>query len=137
MRHLLTAATVAGALLAAISPVKAKSIWLQCGSQEINLNSERERYSLSYANKIYQGSALFSPGQINFEYQWSLGVHGGGIKTTWVIDRKSLRYTTTSVTRTVLPGFVDTGWKVSNVENNPETGQCSIMKNPPTTGNQI
>lgn len=136
MRHLLTAAAVAGALLAAISPVKAKSIWLQCGNQEINLDSERERYSLSYGIRIYQGSALFSPGQINLEYTNSDG-HGGGIKTTWVIDRKSLRYTTTSFTRVVLPGFVDTGWKVEDMKNNPETGQCSIMKNPPTTGNQI
>jgi hypothetical protein len=54
-----------------------------------------------------------------------------------MIDRKSLNYTETALLRTIIPGHSDTGWKVMTYKGNPEEGKCSIMKTPPTAGNQI
>jgi hypothetical protein len=140
MRGALVAAALMGISLSATSSAEAKLIWLQCGEQAISLDSERERFSLVLRNKIHQGTALFSPGQINFEYLYFNTGDGGGGKHAYAIDRKTLRYTKTILTRVIfaLGGFrTDTGWKVSATEENPESGQCSIMKTPPTAGNKI
>ena len=135
MRHLLIPAAVAGTILAAMPAAEAKSFWLTCGYQDINLDSARERFSLTSSGKVYQGQAMFSPGQIDFEYKWFDNNDNGGIKTAYSIDRKSLKYTNTSVS-SVLGG----PWKPqrNTAENpNPVFGKCSIMKTPPTAGNQI
>lgn len=137
MRRLLIAAAVlTGVSFAVTAPVEAKSIWLKCGSQEINLDSAKERYSLALNGKIYQGSAMFSPGQIDFETHWNVMPPGipGGLKYSYAINRKSLGYE--------MKTFVDLGY--SNIpvwsllrEGPPEAGKCSIMKTPPNTGNKI
>ena len=41
---------------------------LKCGGQEINLDSAKERFSLTSGSEIFQGRAMFSAGQINFEF---------------------------------------------------------------------
>jgi hypothetical protein len=69
MLNLLLAAAVAAASLVAIAPAAAKSLWLNCGGQVINLDSAKERFSLTADGTIYQGSAMFSPNQIDFEFQ--------------------------------------------------------------------
>jgi len=69
MRHLLISAAVAGAVLTAMPPAEAKSIWLKCSDQVINLDSTKEKFSLTYGDKVYQGQAMLGPGQINFEFQ--------------------------------------------------------------------
>lgn len=129
-------ATATGLLLIFTNSVEAKSIWLKCGTQEINLDSYRERVSLTLTiGKVYQGAAIFTPNQINFEVQWLRLSGGGGVKFAYAIDRKSLAYERLSLHRAVIPGFADTGWVPSKSE--PEKGTCSIMKTPPTAGNQI
>jgi hypothetical protein len=80
MRRLLIAAAVTGTVLAAMPPAEAKSFWLKCGYQEINLDSAKERYSLTRLGKIYQGPAMFSPGQIDFKYIFTDLGRSGGIK---------------------------------------------------------
>jgi len=137
MRFLLIAAAAAGTVLAAMPPAEAKSFWLKCGNQVINLDSAKERFSLT-AGKVYQGPATFNPLQIDFEYPL-LELGGGGIKIVYSIDRKSLRYTET-VTHRVLTRSIDSGWvpqKGTDDSPNPKFGECSIMKTPPTAGNQI
>lgn len=141
MRHLLISAALAGAVLTAMPPAEAKSIWLKCSSQVINLDSTKEKFSLTYGDKVYQGQAMFSPGQINFEFQ-TFGDPRGAIslKSAYSIDRKSLNYTNTSMDRIVLSSSYDTGWvpqKSTAEAPNPISGKCSIMKTPPTTGNKI
>lgn len=67
MRRLLIAAAVTGTVLAAMPPAEAKSFWLDCNGQKINLDSARERFSMtSFPDTVYQGPATFSPGQIDF-----------------------------------------------------------------------
>lgn len=136
MRTFLVAAALVGASFALANPVEAKSIWLKCGNQEINLDSERERFSLTHIGSVWQGPAMFSPSQIDFEFQYLVLPGGGGAKASYVIDRKSLNYTKKMLTRIVLGHYSDTGWEPQN-NDNPEVGKCSIMKTPPTAGNQI
>ena len=143
MRNLLIAAAVAATSLAtacsAMHPTNAKSFWLQCGGHEINLDSSRERFSLTFLDKVYQGPATFSPGQIDFEFQWLEAPGGGGLKRAYSIDRKSLKYTNTSLSKYVIGNF-SSGWiqkESTDKTSNPESGKCSIMKAPPTAGNQI
>ena len=143
MRHLLIAAAVAGTVLTAIPSAKAKSIWLNCGDQVITLDSAKETFLLTYSGKIisdhgkiYQGHAMFSPEQIDFEY-YRLRLQGdGGIKIVYSINRKSLRYTETEVGRVRW----DYPWRLGRTyanHPNPEFGKCSITKTPPTASNQI
>ena len=73
---------------------------------------------------IYQRPAIFSPGQINFEFE----LVPNDIKLTYIIDRKSLEFT-----QIMLVNWTVSGWKGLP----PTTGKCSIMKTPPTAGNQI
>jgi len=91
MRRFLAITALLGASLTAISPAEAKSIWLKCGGQEINLDSTKERFSMQHSGKVFQGTALFSPNQINFENHWQIYPNGGGIKYSYEINRKSLR----------------------------------------------
>ena len=127
---LVSAAAICVAFSAAI-PVDAKSTWLKCGSQEINLDSTKERFSLAKLGTIYQKPATFSPVQINFEYQTLYFAYGSGLKDAWVIDRKTLNYTLTHL-QTL--GSFGPDW---TPKGEPETGKCSIIKTPPTAGNQI
>ena len=84
-------------VLVAVPPAESKSIWLKCGTQEVNLDSAKERFSLMYGEKVYQGRAVYNPGQIDFEFQW-LTIPGGiGIKSAYSINRKSLEYIETSL----------------------------------------
>ena len=84
---------------------------------------------------------MFSPGQIDFEFQTYENPRGaGGLKTAYSIDRKSLKYIDTIFMRIVISGYSDTGWvpmESTDKLTNPKSGKCSIMKTPPTTGNQI
>lgn len=140
MRRLLIAAVVAGTSLTAINPAEAKSLWLKCGAQVINLDSAKERFSLTRSGKVYQGQAMFSPGQINFEFQFDETSRGSAAKTVYSIDRKSLKYIDTIFMRIVISGYSDTGWvpiESTDKLTNPKSGKCSIMKTPPTAGNQI
>lgn len=89
---------------------------------------------------VYQGAAMFSPEQINFEFQWSIDRNGGGIKSAYAINRKTLRYTNTSYGKHVIDigtGPIIRDWKIIESKDNPKIGQCSIMKTPPTAGNKI
>jgi hypothetical protein len=100
----------------------------------INLDSAKERFSLTRNDKIYQGQAIFSPGQINFEFQW-LVVPGAGLKFAYSINRKSLAYTKTT-RHSILGGDWEQQENTTKTPN-PEFGKCLIMKTPPTVGNQI
>ena len=138
MRRLLVAAALIGTSFPAVSPAEAKSIWLKCGRLEINLDSAKERFLLTDGGKIYQGIAMFSPGQINFEYQWLVS-GDGGLKHAYIINRKSLQYSMLSLSREVRGGS-DSGWYVQKREDGSPIGTdgiCLIMKTPPTTGNKI
>ena len=135
MRRFLIAAALIGGSVAAVGPAEAKSIWLNCGDQVITLDSAKETFLLTYSGKIisdhgkiYQGHAMFSPEQIDFEY-YRLRLQGdGGIKIVYSINRKSLRYTETEVGRVRW----DYPWRLGRTyanHPNPEFGKCSIMKN--------
>jgi hypothetical protein len=137
VHKLIIAAALSSIALSFARPAEAKLIWLKCGKQEISLDSDRERFSLISSGKIYQGNAVFSPGQIDFEFQFADFGNGAVLKQAYAIDRKSLSYIATSLYRLAMPGYRDTGWKASETEGNPAVGKCSIMKTPPTTGNQI
>ena len=134
MRHLIAtiaaAAAVASAVLAAMPAVEAKSIWLKCGSQEISLDSTRERFSMQQDGKVIQGAALFTPFQINLENHWQAYPNGGGFKYSYAINRKTLEYTKVS-----LYSMFGNVWEPLSVS--PEEGKCLIMKTSPTAGNQI
>lgn len=135
MRRLLIAAAMAGTALTDIPHAEAKPIWLECGNQVINLDSAKERFSLTDGNVVYQGRAVYNPGQINFEYQWADMKQFGGLKYAYLVDRKSLKYT-----KTTLASYFGGAWEPqeSTAKNiNPKIGQCLIMKTPPTAGNQI
>ena len=135
MRRLLATATLLGVPLIALNPVEAKSIWLECDKQVINLDSAKERFSLTLMDKVYQGSAVFNPGQIDFEYQWIVTPAGGGLKTAYSINRKSLEYSRTSPQRIVFSSYgSDSGWVP---QKSPSFGKCSIINTPPTAGNKI
>jgi hypothetical protein len=135
MRRLLLAVAMSGTVLAAMPPAEAKSFWLTCGYQDINLDSAKERFSLTSSGKVYQGPAMFSPGQIDFEFKWLDLPDNGGGKYAYSIDRKSLKYTQTYISSVLGgPWEPQTGTATSP---NPEFGKCSIMKTPPTAGNQI
>ena len=125
------------ASLATIAPAEAKSIWLKCGSQGINLDSTKERFSLTDIGKIYQGDAMFSPEQINFEFKRdslentsSRGLHVTTI--AYAINRKTLEYTLNSY---AVVSF--SASHKSRVDDEPVRGKCIIMKKLPTAGNKI
>jgi hypothetical protein len=136
MRRLLIAAATASMILAAKPPAEAKSFWLKCGYQVINLDSAKERFSLTFRDDVYQGSALFAPSQINFEFIY---VDTGAIKLkrAYAISRKTLEYTATNLDRYAIYGMPVEEWAVQKIGGNPETGKCSIMKTPPNAGNKI
>ncbi|MCX5946552.1 MAG: hypothetical protein NTZ53_14925 [Cyanobacteria bacterium] len=92
MRRLVIAAAMMGVSLATTSPAEAKSIWLKCDVLIINLDSQKEKYSLEIEkngsqyienanNRIFYGPATFNPGQINFDFRvLDYGDVGDGIK---------------------------------------------------------
>jgi len=129
MRRFLISAVVIGASVVGAGPVEAKSIWLSCDGTEINLDSGKERFSLTSGSEIVQGKAIFNPGQINFEYLVGDFGGGDGIKDAYVINRKTLAYSKSSMMK-----FLTSTWKPSGTE---KTGKCKIMKTPPTAGNKI
>jgi hypothetical protein len=133
MRRLLIAAAVAGTVLTAMPSAKAKSIWLKCGFQEIQLDSAKESFSLKYLEKVYEGRALFSPEQIVLSFPWFVR-KDMVVRNGYFINRKSLEYEMASI-----ESVFGTPWVLSkNMGHpNPEFGKCSIMKTPPTAGNQI
>ena len=140
MRRLLIAAAVAGTSLTAIGPASAKSFWIECGFLTINLDSSKERFLITRRDKTYQGNAVFSADLINFE---TVDVSGDDVirmssKDTYEINRKTLEYNYKGFNKTVIsvgPRYpsTDSGWR----EYIAKSGRCSIMKTPPTAGNQI
>ena len=73
--------------------LQAKSIWLQCGKHQFNLDTVRERYSFTGnisgapRQQVHQGDAIFTPGQIDFSIVRDLGV-GMADKLVVKIDRQ-------------------------------------------------
>jgi hypothetical protein len=132
MRRLIIAAALIGTSLAATAPAEANSIWLKCGLQEINLDSAKERFSLIHADKVYQGSAIFSPGQINFEFKDEMLSGMATVETKYAINRKTLGYTLNTSTLITL----SSSYKKESAKE-PERGKCIIMKKLPTAGNKI
>ena len=145
MRRLLIAAAVASAVLAAMPAVEAKSIWIKCGGQEISLYSEKQLFSLATEEMIYQGGAVFTPHQIDFELIKRVLRLGDIVsvttKDTYAINRKTLGYQRKTYSRTVekrpAGNTEDSGWKLIPILDNTEAGKCSVMKTSPTAGNQI
>lgn len=134
MRLLLAAFTTIGAILFTTRPIDAKPIWISCGTSEINLDSEKERFSLTHWGVAYQGNAIFSADQINFQFQSLVHRDGiSGMKHVFVINRKTLDYKFTTLHRAII-GSTDSGWTQMSAA---EAGKCSIMKSPPTKGNLI
>jgi hypothetical protein len=135
MRQLLaaTAAAVASAALAAMTAVEAKSIWLKCGFQEIHLDSIKETFSLTYLEKIYQGRAIFSADKIELSFPWFVR-ENMVVRNAYIINRKSLEYEMGEI-----ESVFGTPWVLTKNRSypNPAFGRCSIMKTPPTSGNQI
>jgi hypothetical protein len=129
--------SVLAALLAfsVLQPVNAKSFWLKCGRYVVNLDSDKERYSmeLDVLKKVYQGSIVFNPKQINFEVKLSSLANGSGTRYDFVINRKTLDYERKTMVNSVLGFGTDKGWETIGT---PETGKCSFVKNP-TEGNKI
>ena len=151
MRRLVIAAAMMGVSLATTSPAEAKSIWLKCDVLIINLDSQKEKYSLEIEkngsqyienanNRIFYGPATFNPGQINFDFRvLDYGDVGDGIKKAVTINRRTLAYTSISVMKITFGGRTD-GWvkmKRDPQDDLPESGKCTIIKTPPTTGNKI
>ena len=137
MRRLVIAAALMGVSLVTTAPAEAKSIWLKCGSQEINLDSTKERFSLTDISKIYQGDAMFSPEQINFEFKRDFLENSSskGVMVTtlaYAISRKTLEYTLNESTVVTLGRNYKSG-----SAKEPEKGKCIIMKKMPTAGNKI
>ena len=110
------------------SPSYAKSLWLRCGGAEINLDTDRQQYNIEHLRTVYQGKASFFPNQISFEYRLLNDGYGGGLRTDYVIDRKTLEYTRT----TMIKGILDRKW----APGNSTTGVCELIPNP-TQGNKI
>jgi hypothetical protein len=129
--------SVLAALLAfsVLQPANAKSFWLKCGRYVVNLDSDKERYSmeLDVLKKVYQGSVVFNPKQINFEVKLSSLPNGSGTRYDFVINRKTLDYERKTMVNSVLGFGTDKGWETIGT---PETGKCSFVKNP-TEGNKI
>ena len=126
--------------MAFMEPAKAKSIWLKCWAYTINLDSAKERYSLTVLDKIYQGNAVFNPSQIDFSYTDTVHSYGSGgvFKHEFSIDRKTLDFSMTLFSKFGVAG--DHEWKKvksSSEFSNPKVGKCSIIKTPPTAGNKI
>lgn len=128
MRHLLGAAVLSVASLSAIGPANAKSFWLKCGEQVINLDSAKERFLLTSGGDIFHGRAMFSPGKITLGFLEIETTAGSGVKRAYVIDGKPLKYV-----NSLLSSFMRIDWKTSS----STSGKCSIMKTPPTSCNQI
>jgi len=133
MRHLLMTAAMVGTVLTATPPAEAKSIWLRCGFQEIHLDSANKSFSLTWAERTYQGEAVFSPERIVFSYPWFVR-ENMVVRNGYFINRKSLEYE-----RAEIESVFGTPWVLVKGTDypNPEFGKCSIMKTPPTDGNQI
>ena len=132
MRGHIIAAALMGTCLAATAPAEAKPIWLKCGLQEINLDSSKEKFSLTDGDKIYQGNAIFSSGQINFEFKDEMLSGMATVETRYAISRKTLDYTLN--TSTIIT--ISSSYKKESAKE-PEKGKCIIMKKLPTTGNKI
>jgi hypothetical protein len=118
-----------------VQPANAKSFWLKCGMYVINLDSDKERYSMQIdlLKKVYQGPAVFNPQQINFEVIYTSLPNGGGTRFDFGINRKTLDYERKSLVNVVLGFGTDKGWETIGL---PQTGKCSFVKNP-TEGNKI
>jgi hypothetical protein len=101
----------------------------------VNLDSDKERYSmeLDVLKKVYQGSIVFNPKQINFEVKLSSLPNGSGTRYDFLINRKTLDYERKTMVNSVFGFGTDKGWETIGT---PETGKCYFVKNP-TEGNKI
>jgi len=128
----------------------AKSLWLKCGEEVINLDTDKQQYNIETRTKVVQGKASFFPNQINFVYQWLNDGHGGGLRSDYVIDRKTLEYTKTTMRKDTLlesvrPLYESVGiykpnpyrdWAPFSSSPNPTTGVCKLIPDP-TQENKI
>ena len=138
------------------SPSYAKSLWLKCRHRVINLDTDRQQYTIERGEKVVQGKASFFPNQINFEHllhedDYTLfgKNYTSGRRTDYVINRKTLEYTITDMKKVVrdmfpdIPGsprFIVREWVIDDPLHsslpNPETGVCKLIPNP-NQGNKI
>ena len=110
-----------------VSSSYAKSIWLKCGNDEINLDATKGEFNTKLSNKLYQGKAVFFPSQVNFQVHLVTTSGGSGFRDDYTIDRKTLTYTKKSMIR-----FMYGDWK----ESSEKTGKCLLIEDP-NKGNKI
>lgn len=134
MRKYLLSIPIGFLFLIYSSPSSAKSIWLECGGTEFNLDDSKREYSTTIGYSVFQGSAIFFPTQIDFSVPIYINEKGGGFRYDYSINRKTLEYQKKSMNR-FITSLRDTGW-VQQEGSSLTTGTCKIIKSP-TKGNQI
>ena len=121
------------------SPSYAKSLWLNCGEEVINLDTDKQQFYIETRGLFKgrnQGRASFFPNQISFEYQWYDNRRGGGLRLDYVINRKTLEYSRTHMRKDAwnLPSMYTSykDWAPDNEGGIPATttGVCKLIPNP-------
>ena len=121
--------------------VSAKSVWLECGEYQFNLDENRREYTTKIQlgrlpTKLVQGTATFFPSHINFSVPTLIFPDGGGIQNDFSINRKTLEYQQPTMSRDISYITGDTGWVLQKRSNNPKIGICRVIKNQ-AEGNKI
>ena len=104
------------------TPLQARSLWLRCGEDQINLDMRQNEYQARIGINVYNGKTQSDHREVILSTNWiGSGVHDWK-SYQLIVDRSTLRYTRMLMIRLPSDGDGDR-WEVTDQQN----GQCNMM----------
>ena len=104
------------------TPAQARSLWLRCGDDQINLDMRQNQYQARVGVNLYSGQTQSDPQKVVLTTNWIGSSINDSMTYQLIVDRSNLRYT-----RTLMVRLPDDGggnrWEVTDQKN----GQCNLM----------
>ena len=104
------------------TPVQARSLWLRCGDDQINLDMRQNQYQARVGINLYSGQTQSDPQKVVLTTNWIGSSINDRMTYQLIVDRSNLRYTRTLMVRLPADGGGNR-WEVTDQQN----GQCNLM----------
>ena len=105
-------------------PSEARTLWLRCGTNQINLDTSQGQYQARVANRIYSGQPQVDARTVALTINWSSNSGDDRMVYRLVIDRSTLAYTQMLMARLPSP---TNGEYWDTLEQ--QRGRCNLMTN--------
>jgi len=104
------------------TPVQARSLWLRCGDDQINLDMRQNQYQARVGVNLYSGQTQSDLQKVALRTNWIGSSINDCMTYQLIVDRSNLRYTRMLLVRLPADGGGDR-WEVTDQQN----GQCNMM----------